>query len=129
MQSVINWEELGIAANQDRRHEARVALAIPIEVTGFDVDGTFFSEITKTTDISESGCGFSLKRCVERGGIVAIKVAMKDRKQKIRRPFLYQVARAIPDGSRWLLGAAKLQPESIWLLTFPKTVSTAPAAD
>jgi PilZ domain len=128
MQNAVNWEELGIEANQDRRREARVALAIPVEVTGFDVDGKFFTELTKTTDISESGCGFSLKRCVERGGIVAIKVAMKDRKQNIHRPFLYQVARATPAGAHWILGAAKLQTDSIWLLTFPKTASNAPAA-
>lgn len=128
MQNAVNWEELGIEANQDRRREARVALAIPIEVTGFDLHGKFFTELTNTIDISESGCGFSLKRGVERGGIVAIKVAMKDRKQRVQRPFLYQIARAIPDGSRWMLGAAKLQPESMWSVAFPRTDRTTPTA-
>jgi hypothetical protein len=122
MESTVNWEELGIEANKDRRREARIPLSIPIEVTGFDVDGKFFCEATKTVDISESGCSFSLKRCMERGGIVAIKVNVKDRrKQTEQRPFLYQIARSTPEGDHWIVGAAKLQPESVWFIAFPKT--------
>lgn len=122
MESTINWEELGIEANKDRRREARIPLAIPIEVTGFDSHGKFFCEATKTVDISESGCSFSLRRDVERGGIVAIKVTIKERKKKTeQRPFLYQIARSTPEDSHWIVGAAKLQPESVWFIAFPKT--------
>lgn len=121
MEGTINWEELGIEANKDRRREARIPLSIPIEVTGFDVEGKFFCESSKTVDISESGCSFQLKRCVERGGVVAIKVIVRDRKKKAeQRPFLYQIARATAEGGRWMVGAAKLQPESIWFVAFPK---------
>jgi PilZ domain len=122
MESAVNWEELGIEANKDRRREARIPLAIPVEVTGFDSHGKFFCEATKTVDISESGCSFALKRSLERGGVIAIKVAVKDRKKKTeQRPFLYQVARSTPEGERWIIGAAKLQPESVWYVAFPKT--------
>lgn len=122
MESTVNWEELGIEANKDRRREARIPLAIPIEVTGFDIDGKFFCDATKTVDISESGCSFSLKRGMERGGIVAVKVTAKNRKTKIeQRPFLYQIARSTAEDGHWIIGAAKLQPESVWFIAFPKT--------
>ncbi len=122
MQDTVNWEELGIEANQDRRREARIPLTIPIEVTGFDVDGKFFCEPTKTVDISESGCSFPLKLCLERGGIIAIKVLAKQLNKKTeQRPFLYQSARATPEGDHWIIGAAKLQPESVWFVAFPKS--------
>jgi hypothetical protein len=81
MEATVNWEELGIEANKDRRREVRIALAVPIEETGFDEAGGFFCDLTKTVDISESGCSFPLKRHLERGGIIAIKVAIKDGKK------------------------------------------------
>lgn len=128
METTVNWEELGIEANKDRRREARIPLTIAIEVTGFDAQGKFFSDAAKTVDVSERGCSFRLKRRVERGGIVAIKVTMKNRKQQSeQRPFLYQVARATADGDGWIVGAAKLQPESIWYVAFPKSGSEAEA--
>jgi len=123
MRSAMTWEQLGIEANQDRRRESRIALSIPIEVTGFDTTGKFFVESTETTDISESGCGFALQHNLERGGIVAIKAATNGAQQHRRRPLLYQVARSTPESSHWIIGAAKLQPESIWLLAFPKKLA------
>lgn len=128
METTVNWEELGIEANKDRRREVRIPLTIAIEVTGFDAQGKFFSDAAKTVDVSERGCSFRLKRRVERGGIVAIKVTMKNRRQQLeQRPLLYQVARATADGDGWILGAAKLQPESIWYVAFPKSGSGAEA--
>lgn len=121
VEAIVNWEELGIEANRDRRKETRIVLAIPIEVTGFDMEGRFFSDATKTADISERGCSFWLKRRVERGGIVAIKVKVKGRKHPAdQRPFLYQVARTTASDAGWVTGAAKLQAESIWFVAFPR---------
>lgn len=122
MESAVNWEELGIEANRDRRKETRIVLAIPIEVTGFDINGKFFSDATKTVDISERGCSFQIKRRVERGGIVAIKVIAKGSKHSTeQRPFLYQVARSTASGDGWVTGAAKLQAESVWFVAFPES--------
>lgn len=122
METTVNWEELGIEANRDRRREVRIPLAIAIEVTGFDATGRFFSDATRTVDISECGCSFWLKQRVERGGIVAIKVMAKGRKHPAdQRPFLYQVARSTASGEGWVTGAAKLQAESVWFVAFPKT--------
>lgn len=55
MQSTVNWEKLGIEVRSDRRQESRLALPVPIEVAGFDVDGKFFTEATRTIDVSKSG--------------------------------------------------------------------------
>ncbi|MHB8485957.1 MAG: PilZ domain-containing protein [Candidatus Acidiferrales bacterium] len=121
MRAQVNWEELGIQANQDRRSEPRLPLSVPIEVTGFGTDARFFRELTTTMDISESGCCFRLQREVSRGGIIAIKVMLKEyAKDNFARPFLYQIARSAEDLNCWVVGAAKLQPESIWLVAFPK---------
>ncbi len=130
MRSQVNWEELGIEANQDRRHESRLPLSIPIQVTGFGTDARFFSELTTTVDISESGCSFRLRGEVSRGSIVAIKVMLREhtKEDSVQRPFLYQIARAVADTNSWVAGAAKLQPESIWLVAFPKPTDRKPTA-
>lgn len=124
MQSLISWEELGIADYHDRRLEPRIALSMPIEVTGFDVEGRFFTEITRTIDVSKSGCGFSLKRRVRRGGILAIKFLREDGKQSAgHKPLLYQVARCTTEMLGGRVGAAKLQGESLWSVAFPESES------
>ena len=124
MRTQVNWEELGIQANQDRRREPRLPLSVPIEVTGFGTDARFFRELTTTIDISESGCSFGLPREVPRGSIIAIRVMLKGHaKDHFARPFLYQIVRAVEDPKCWTVGAAKIQPESIWLVAFPKPAS------
>lgn len=129
MRGQVNWEELGIQANQDRRREPRLPLSVPIEVTGFGTDARFFRELTTTIDISESGCCFRLQREVPHGGIVALRVMLKEYvRNKLAHPLLYQITRAVEDQHCWLVGAAKLQPESIWLVAFPKPVDPKPAA-
>ena len=117
MRPVVSWEDLGICGNQDRRSETRVLKAIPVEVTGFDVGGKFFVEPTETIDISETGCAFRLTRRVERGGIIAIKV-MNTKSDAAGSPMMYQIARATAHGCSWILGAAKLQPRSLWSIAF-----------
>lgn len=119
----VSWEELGIADYHDRRMESRVAVSIRIEVTGFDFEGKFFSETTRTIDISKTGCGFRLKRRLLRGGILAIKILDKDAHPAGPNPFFYQVARSTPEAGRWITGAAKLQSESLWSALFPEAES------
>lgn len=123
MQGAVNWEELGIQASQDRRREPRLPLSVAIEVSGLDLEGKFFCERTRTVDVSESGCSFQLKNGVERGSIVAIRVNTTSTKDEVanKRPFLYQVARSEKQSEGWVIGAAKLQRESIWLVVFRTT--------
>jgi hypothetical protein len=122
MHSSAEWGELGLQENRERRRESRFPIRVPIQVTGFGRDGRFFIEETRTVDVSESGCSFTLKRAVERGGILAIKVRAgegENVKSPLSKPLLYQVARAVDEENGWIIGAAKLQPESIWNVAFP----------
>jgi hypothetical protein len=114
-----NWNELSTEASHDRRKEMRILLAFPIEVSGFDTDGKFFTERSVTMDISESGCRFQVKSQIERGGVVALKVLQRNGSGASDRPLLFKVARVIRENDRWTLGAVKLQPESIWCVAFP----------
>lgn len=118
MGNSIAQSQLGIDAPHNRRREARMAISIPIEVTGFAQDGKFFAETTVTADVSESGCSFRLQRGLERGGVLAIKVLAREKLSTTRHePFLYQVIYAAKDARDWAIGAAKLQEESVWSVT------------
>ena len=129
MKAETNWEELCAEANGDRRREKRVPLVFPIEVSGFDRRGLFFSERTVTTDVSESGCRFQLKTEVERGAVVAIKVVSRHaNRPQPERPLLFKVARVTEESNVWTLGAAKLQPESLWCVAFPPQKQLTPVA-
>lgn len=115
MRNCVVWGQLGIDAQPDRRREHRRTIDVPIEVTGFASDGKFFAERTVTVDVSESGCSFRLRRVVERGGIVAIKlIAESEPHSSANDPFLYQVVYATNQGREWAIGTAKLQEQSLW---------------
>jgi PilZ domain len=129
MKAETDWEELSAEASRDRRREKRIPLVFPIEVSGFDKNGRFFSERTVTADVSESGCRFQLKTEVERGAVLAIRLASQHaRRQLPERPLLFKVARVAEEKSCWTLGASKLQPESLWCIAFPPQKQQAPVA-
>jgi hypothetical protein len=128
MKAETNWEELTAEANRDRRREKRITLAFPIEGSGFDRRGQFFSERTVTADVSEGGCRFHLKTEVERGAVVAIKVVSRHTYRPPERPLLFKVARVVEEPKGWTLGAVKLQPESLWCIAFPPQKQQTPVA-
>jgi len=129
MKAETDWAELSAEANRDRRREKRITLVFQIEVSGFDRRGQFFSERTVTADVSESGCRFHLKAEVEHGAVVAIKLVSRNiNRLQPERPFLFKVARVTAESTGWTLGAAKLQPESLWCIAFPPKKQQAPVA-
>ena len=129
MKAETNWQELSAVASRDRRREKRIPLVFPIEVSGFDRRGRFFSERTVTADVSESGCRFQLETEVERGAVVAIKrVSRQANRLQPERPLLFKVARVTEESSGWILGASKLQPESLWCIAFPPQEQQTPVA-
>ena len=129
MKAETNWEELSAEASRDRRREKRIPLVFPIEVSGFDRNGRFFSERTVTADVSENGCRFQLKTQVERGAVLAIKlISRQTNRPQPERPLLFEVARVAEEKNGWILGAAKLQPESLWCIAFPPQKQQSPVA-
>jgi hypothetical protein len=120
METVTDWESLSAEASRDRRRERRIPLVFPIEVSGFDRRGRFFTERTKTSDVSANGCRFHMNTEIARGAVVAIKLVSRNSQQSLPdRPLLFQVARLEKEDHGWVLGAAKLQPENLWCIAFP----------
>jgi hypothetical protein len=120
METLTEWDKLSQEVQQDRRKGKRVPLTFPIEVSGFDHTARLFSERTKTTDISEVGCRFQMKRPLSPGDVVAIKLlSRRNEKSPASKPLLFQImwVQREPDG--WIAGALKLQPENIWHVAFP----------
>ena len=98
--------------------EPRYALRIAIEVGGIDHAGRPFIEQTKTEEVSEWGCRFSLSRELERHALVALRtVGKQEYCSSNAGPVMYMVARAKQTGEGWLTGASKIQAESLWDLS------------
>jgi hypothetical protein len=115
-----NWHELAIQVATDRRSGKRLRLNFSIEVTGLDRTGRFFTERTKTGDISKTGCRFDLRTPVKRGDVVAIKL-LPPRKAKLpeERPLLFEIVWAVSRKTGWTVGTRKLQDDNIWKVIFP----------
>ena len=68
---VVLYPEL--KSTQERRHEARLRLTLPVRVYGMDVEGNLFEQETTTVDIARGGArlqGITVRRV---GSILAIK--------------------------------------------------------
>lgn len=99
----------------ERRREERHQVQLPIEVSGLDRHGRFFTESTNTRDVSDHGCRFALRQEVRKDAVVAIRLAPQQGEQEpIKWPVLFQVAWVgeLPEG--WVLGASKVQPDELW---------------
>jgi hypothetical protein len=116
-----NWEELAAEPERERRHQPRVDLKYPIEVSGFNRRGRYFTERSLTLDVSDGGCKFRLANEVEKGSVVAIRVITKrNGRETDTRPVLFHVNwfQALPNG--WTLGVSKLQAGAAWCASVPQ---------
>ena len=119
-------EDFHHESSLDRRREARLTIRFPIEVSGFDREGKFFSERTTTDDISEHGCRFQLRAELDPSTVVAVKVISPDGPiSETAKLILYQIARVQKSDDGMMIGAAKLQSDNIWCVTFPDSNSKA----
>jgi hypothetical protein len=104
----------------ERRRTKRIPLCFYIQVSGFTSDGQFFRDLTVTTDVSEGGCRFELAREIELKAPITIQVVHSDGSPPPgSKPLLFEVARIEPSSPGWSVGAAMLQSENIWNMTFP----------
>lgn len=127
MNVVTDWEILSREVTRDRRKGKRVNLRFPIEVSGFNPQGVLFAENTETTDISESGCRFTLKEFVVRGDVIAIKLRNRQGEDRdSAHAELFQVIWRAQDGELWLVGALKLRNDKFWEVSFPPKASAEP---
>jgi hypothetical protein len=63
----------------ERRKNARLELAIPVRVQGYQGDGSTWEELTTTDDVSLGGICFPLTHEVELGQILHLNLALPRR--------------------------------------------------
>jgi hypothetical protein len=90
-------------------------VSLPIEVSGFDRHGRFFTERTFTSDVSDRGCKFAVRAEVEIRSAVAIRVTRRKRGAELNsRPVLFELVRVEVMDSGWVVAAIKLQAAVLW---------------
>lgn len=107
----------------ERRHEWRESRRVPVEVSGFDARGRFFTERTSTLDVSDSGCCFLLNAEVEEHGAVSVRVVRRRDGQMLDDPpVLFRVVwvrQPRAGWPKWTVGAALSQPIQLQNAGFP----------
>lgn len=96
----------------NRRREPRSPLTFPVEVSGFDLIGRFFTEQSSCFDVGAASCAFRLRTEVEEQSVLAIRSFHWQNNNVLdSRPVLFQVARLERNGAEWVVAAVRLQPD------------------
>jgi hypothetical protein len=118
-----NFLDTFVEAPPERRREWRESRSVPVEVSGFDARGRFFTERTSTLDVSESGCCFLLNVEVDERSAVSVRVVRRRNGLMFDDPpVLFRVIRAgqsHPGWPKWTVAGEKLQPVQLWAVGFP----------
>jgi hypothetical protein len=103
-----------------RQREPRFPLAIEIEVSGIDRSGQPFYENALTSNVSMSGCRFTLSRQLEKDTIVAIRVLRTlSGRPADPRLVMFQIIYTQQKKEGWATGAWTLQPDIEWCTDIP----------
>ena len=115
--------------NEEKRFALRMALRLPIVVSGRAEDGSAWSEPTETDDISTSGALFHLNQKVTRGERLYLRAHRPDGAPIEATALVVRVAPAIYGTAR--VGVQIVEPADNWLRLFVSWVADeqAPAAD
>jgi hypothetical protein len=109
------------ALEDDRRHCRRVLLSFPIKVSGFDLNGQPFSDLSVTTDVSDQGCRFDLLRQVQLGDVLTIQLVDRSSgKPSDERAPQFRVAWVWPSERGWSVGVTLVHEQNFWHVAFPK---------
>jgi|SRR5579872_2722636 len=67
--------------NSERRSEERISMSdIPVEISGTDRTGHFFSERAFLKDVSDLGCRFEMRTQLSCGNIISVKPVVPSEK-------------------------------------------------
>ncbi|HMF56709.1 MAG TPA: PilZ domain-containing protein [Pyrinomonadaceae bacterium] len=105
----------------ERRFALRMALRLPIVVSGRSEDGAAWSEPTETDDISTGGALFHLNQRVARGERLYIRAHKPDGSPIESTATVIRVAPAIYGTAR--VGVAISEPTENWLRLFVSWVA------
>src|SRR5918912_834255 len=107
--------------NEEKRFALRMALRLPIVVSGRAEDGAAWSEPTETDDISTSGALFHLNQRVTRGERLHIRAHKPDGSPIEATAMVVRVAPAIYGTAR--VGVVISEPTENWLRLFVSWVA------
>lgn len=102
--------------NEERRFALRMALRLPIVVSGRAEDGAAWSEPTETDDISTSGALFHLNQKVSRGDLLYIRAHRPDGSATEATAVVVRVSPAIYGTAR--VGVQINEPAENWTRLF-----------
>jgi hypothetical protein len=108
-------------SNEERRFALRMALRLPIVVSGRAEDGAAWSEPTETDDISTSGTLFHLNQKVTRGERLYLRAHRPDGAPIEVTAMVIRVAPAIYGTAR--IGVQISEPMDNWLRLFVSWVA------
>jgi hypothetical protein len=107
----LEGEDPNLFGPTNRWHEPRLPLTFPIEVSGLDRSGHFFTEQSSCSDVGEASCAFRLHADLEEDAVVAIRsFHWQNHNVLDSRPVLFQLARIEKDGEEWIVATIRLQP-------------------
>src|SRR5580698_7929060 len=75
----------------ERRRSKRVQLAFQIEVTGTELTGVAFKDLTTTEDINDHGCRFTLQRELRQGDVVTIRVVHRSAEAPLENAQVFEI--------------------------------------
>src|SRR5919106_6625379 len=107
--------------NEERRFALRMALRLPIVVSGRSEDGAAWSEPTETDDISTGGALFHLNQKVNRGERLYLRAHRPDGAPIEVTVTVVRVAPAIYGTAR--VGVSIAEPVENWLRLFVSWVA------
>jgi PilZ domain len=111
---------------EERRFALRMALRLPIVVSGRAEDGSAWSEPTETDDISTTGALFHLNQRVSRGEQLYLRAHRPDGSPIEVTARVVRTASAIYGTAR--VGVSILEPTENWLRLFVSWVADEQAA-
>src|SRR5215467_14300332 len=107
--------------NEERRFALRMALRLPIVVSGRSEDGAAWSEPTETDDISTSGALFHLNQKVSRGDKLYLRAHRPDGAATEATAVVVRVSPAIYGTAR--VGVQISEPSESWMRLFVSWVA------
>ena len=107
--------------NEERRFALRMALRLPVVVSGRAEDGAAWSEPTETDDISTSGALFHLNQKVARGEQLYLRAHRPDGSPVEVTARVVRTASAIYGTAR--VGVAVMEPAENWYRLFVSWVA------
>ena len=101
---------------KDMRRSTRIALSIPVEVSGWDVEGREIHEKTTTNLVNKHGASITLQHKFSIDFNVVISIPHLKREQRCR---VVWMSRLPDDRDNYQAGIELERPENFWGIDFP----------